>query len=116
MEKRMISKTGIPVYSYANPAQHSFFISLFVRAGSMCEDKSGISHFFEHLAIRNINYGMDGALYAILDKYGLEFNASTSSEMIQFYLTGATRHFKLGADIITRVLGELKLPRGEIDR
>lgn len=116
MEKSIISKNGIPVYSYTNDAQHSFFISLFVRAGSMFEDESGVSHFFEHAAIRNINYIMSGELYAILDRFGLEFNATTSSEMIQFYITGAKRHVRLGADIIVRVLEEIKLPASEIDR
>lgn len=116
MEKKIISKTGIPVFSYTNGAQNSFFISLFVRAGSMFEEQSGISHFFEHVAIRNINYIMSGELYAILDRFGLEFNATTSSEMVQFYITGAKRHVRLGADIIARVLEEIKLPSAEIDR
>lgn len=116
MEKKIISKTGIPVFSYANSAQNSFFISLFVRAGSMFEKESGISHFFEHVAIRNINYIMSGELYAILDRFGLEFNATTSSEMVQFYITGAKRHVRLGADLISRVLEQIKLPSAEIDR
>lgn len=116
MEKRITSATGIPVYTYTNDSQHSFFISLFVRAGSMFESERGISHFFEHVAIRNINYIMSGELYAILDRFGLEFNATTSSEMVQFYITGAKRHVRLGADIIVRVLEQIKLPASEIDR
>lgn len=117
MERKIIAKNGIPVYSYANSAQHSFFISLFLRAGSMYEDEreSGITHFFEHVAIRNINYLMGGELYAILDKYGLEFNASTYSEMVQFYITGATANFGVAADIISRLLLPVALPKSEID-
>ena len=116
MEKLLMSKNGIPVYSYVNPSQNSFFISLFLRAGSMFECESGVTHFFEHVAIRNINYVMSGELYAILDRFGLEFNASTSNEMVQFYITGAKKHIRLGADIIVRVLDEIKLPKSEIDR
>ena len=116
MEREHIGRSGIPVYSYTNPAQHSFFISLILRAGSMFENESGITHFFEHVAIRNINYKMSGKLYAVLDKYGLEFNASTSNEMVQFYITGAKEHFRLGAEILTRVLSNIELPASEVDR
>ena len=116
MEKRIFSKGGIPVCIYENPAQSSFFISVFVRAGSMFEQESGITHFFEHIAIRNINYAMSGELYAILDRFGLEFNATTANETVQFYITGASKHLRLGADIIVRVLDKIRLPGAEIDR
>ena len=116
MEKSITTRSGVPIYSYTNNSQHSFFISLFVRAGSMFEEHSGITHFFEHVAIRNVNYIMSGELYAVLDRHGLEFNASTSNEMVQFYITGAGKHFKLGAEIITRVLSEITLPGSEVDR
>ncbi len=116
MEKKITTASGVPIYSYTNPAQNSFFISLFVRAGSMFEEQSGITHFFEHVAIRNVNYMMSGELYAVLDRYGLEFNASTSNEMVQFYITGADANFRLGAEIITRVLSGIALPSSEIDR
>ena len=86
-EKRTVAKNGIPVYSFTNEKSHSFYISMFLKAGCMYEreDESGITHFLEHVVIRNINKLMDGRLYRELDKYGLEFNASTYSEMVQFY-------------------------------
>ena len=117
MEKTLTSKNGIPVYSYTNPSQHSFFISLFLRAGSMYEsvEESGITHFFEHVAIRNINYLMGGELYSTLDKYGLEFNASTYSEMVQFYITGASENFRIAAEIISKLFLPVSLPKGEVD-
>ena len=116
MERRFMSKCGVPIYSYLNMSLHTFHISLYLRLGSMFEDISGITHFFEHIAIRNVNYAMGGELYALLDKYGLEFNASTSSEMVQFYITGASQHADVGARLISRVLGELVLPSSEINR
>ena len=116
MERRVISSCGVPIYSYLNTAQHTFHISLYLRLGSMFEDISGITHFFEHVAIRNINYAMGGELYSMLDKYGLEFNASTSFEMVQFYITGASEHADVGASLITEVLRELVLPTSEINR
>ena len=86
MEKRCVTKNGIEIYSYKNPSLHSFFISLFLRAGSMYEEErdSGITHFLEHVAIRNVNKLSGGGLYAELDRRGVEFNASTYSSTLTF--------------------------------
>ena len=75
-EREYTSKNGVKVYGYKNPALHSFYISLFVRAGMLYENESelGITHFLEHAIIRNVNkiYGMK--LYSELDNRALEFN------------------------------------------
>lgn len=116
-ENNIKTSNGVNVYFYKNPALHGFYISLFVRAGVMYEDEkySGITHFFEHAAIRNVNklYGMN--LYSMLDKYGIDFNASTFSEMVQFYVSGADRHFDIGAEIISKLLEPITLAKSEID-
>ncbi len=118
MERKAYTKGGIPVYIYDNKDSHSFFLSLFVKAGSIYESdtEAGITHFFEHVAIRNVNCNMGGTLYNTLDKYGLEFNASTYSEMVQFYISGAPKNFSLAADIFSRLLSPISLPKSEIDR
>ena len=116
-EKEYVSKNGIKVYTFANPAQHGFYLSLFVRAGSIYEkeNESGITHFLEHIAIRNIHHLMGERLYAELDKYGLEFNASTFNEMVHFYVSGAAEHFAKAAEILCRVFSRIALPKSEID-
>lgn len=117
-EKKYTAKNGIPIYVYENPASHGFFISLFLKSGAMyeAECESGITHFLEHVAIRNVNHRMNGELYPLLDKHGIEFNASTYSEMVQFYLTGARSKFRIGADVIGRLFDEISLPPSEIDK
>ena len=117
MQKRYVAKNGIEIYGYKNPSQHGFFISLFVRAGSMYESErdSGIGHFAEHVLVRNVNKIMGGELYAELDGRGLEFNASSYSEMIQFYVSGAAANFRFGADVITKILSPIVLDRSEVD-
>jgi predicted Zn-dependent peptidase len=79
------------------------------------ERDNGITHFLEHVAIRNINKLTGGELYSLLDKQGIEFNASTYSEMVQFYTSGATESFRTGADIITKVFSPIILDKSEID-
>ena len=113
-EECRITQNGISVYDYKNPSLHSFFISLFVRSGSMQESLPGITHFLEHVAIRNVGAVMGGELYPTLDRLGMEFNASTYSEMVQFYITGASANFDTAAKIIARLLSPISLPPEEI--
>ena len=116
-EVKRITKNGVAVYSYRNPGLHGFYISVFVKAGCMYEDEkyAGITHFLEHILIRNVNalYGME--LYPLLDKRGLEFNASTYSEMVQFYVSGSSANFKLGAEILSKILCPVSLSAKDID-
>ena len=119
MEKERVITTanGVKIHYYKNPSLHGFYISLFVRAGSIYESpsESGITHFFEHAAIRNINKLYDMKLYSELDKRGVEFNASTFSEMVQFYVSGSSEEFSFGGEVITKVFEPLILSRAEID-
>ena len=116
-EQRYLSKGGVAVYGYKNPGLNSFHLSLFLKAGCMYEreGEGGITHFFEHIAIRNVNECMGGALYPTLDRYGLEFNASTYSEMVQFYISGASKNFTIGAKLITRLLSPIALSASDIN-
>lgn len=116
MENKRESASGIKIYDYRSAASHGFYISLFFRAGSMYEreEECGITHFFEHAAIRNVNCLMGGELYRTLDRCGIEFNASTYSEMVQFYITGARGSFRVAAEIIANLLSPIVLPIEDI--
>ena len=109
---------NIPVHYYKNPSQHGFFLALYVKSGSMYEGEGecGITHFFEHAAIRNVNHSMGGGLYPYLDSLGLEFNASTYSEMVQFYLSGNSGAFAPAAEILSRIFLPITLPGEELVR
>lgn len=117
MEKCITAENGIKIYGYKNPSLHGFFISLFLKGGSMyeSEDECGITHFLEHVLVRNVNklYGMK--LYSELDRHGLEFNASTYAEMVQFYLSGASKNFKRAADAAVKLLSPIVLSKSEVD-
>ena len=115
-EEHRSTLSGVDVFSYRNENLHGFHLSLFVRAGSMYEsdDECGISHFFEHAAIRNVNRVMNGGLYVALDAHGVEFNASTYSEMIQFYTGGAEKNFRFASEVLLKVLSPIALDATEI--
>ena len=116
MEKRIDTISGIPVYSYLNPHLHKFCLCMYVKGGSMYERKTenGISHFFEHVVIRNINVLMEGGLYQVLDRLGLSFNGCTYKEFIQFSISGASCHFQEAAGIFARLLDPLVLSEKEV--
>ena len=120
MEKEKVWRTnGAPdIFGYKNPSSNSVFISLFLRAGGMFGDEGvpGITHFLEHIMIRNIDKTMDGALYSTLDREGLEFNASTYSEMVQFYITGAKEKIGIAKKILLHIFSPIILSAEEIAR
>ena len=117
MEKRYLTDNGIEIFGYKNPSLHGFFISLFLRAGSMYESErdNGITHFFEHVSIRNVNKLMNGGLYSALDRNGVEFNASTYSEMVQFYVSGASEKFGFASEVLAKLFSPIALDSSEID-
>ena len=117
MEQLFKTKSGVRVYAYRNSALHGFYLSLYVQTGSLYESEreSGMAHFLEHACIRNMNALTDGKLYALLDRYGMECNASTYNDMIQFYISGASEHFEKGARMMTLLLSPLILSKDEVD-
>ena len=117
IEQKRIAENGIPVYSIPNDASHGFYISMFLKSGTMYEGEGecGITHFLEHALIRNVNCIMDGELYSLLDKCGMEFNASTYNEMVQFYVSGNSNNFRIGADIISLLLSPIRLSGEELE-
>ena len=112
-EKEYRTAHGVPIYVYPNPALHGFYASIFIRTGSMYEPhgKEGISHLLEHCLIRNVNELYGGKMYSMLDRHGIEFNASTFSEMIQIYVSGAVERFSMGVDVLTKVFSPIVLDR-----
>lgn len=116
MEKRFVTENNVEIFSYPGEHLHSFCIGLYLKAGSLyeAEEENGITHFLEHVVIRNINWLMEGQLYSRLDQLGLMFNACTYKEFVQFEITGAKKHFREAVDIFIRLFEPISLPASEI--
>lgn len=116
LEERYITPKGIEIYGIRNPSQHGFFASLFLRSGSMHESDgdAGITHLLEHILIKNVNKVMGDELYPTLDRLGIEFNAGTYSEMVQFYVSGAADKASVCCEILTKLLSDIILTPAEI--
>ena len=117
MEQTFQTRNGIQIYTYPNEHLHSFCIALYVKAGCLyeTEDTSGITHFMEHIAFRNIDHIMEHHLYEYLDSHGLSFNATTYKEFVQFSITGSLKYFNQAAEILTMVMHPLVLSKEELD-
>ena len=113
-EEKITTKNGVDVYYYQNPSLHGFYISLYLRAGSMFESHQGITHFLEHASIRNVDTLMGGSLYSTLDRYGIEFNATTYNELVQFYMSGAAANFDVAAELFAKLLSPIVLSPNEL--
>lgn len=113
-EEKITTGNGVDVYYYKNPNLHGFYLSLYLRAGSMFEDHQGITHFLEHASIRNVDAMMGGKLYSTLDRCGIEFNATTYNELVQFYMSGACANFDIAAEIFAKLLSPIILSPKEI--
>lgn len=117
MEQSHVTSNGVRVYNYQNKKIGSFAISLFLRCGLTYESEndSGFSHFFEHMVFRNINAEMGGKLYETLDRYGLDFNACTYVNFIEFKIRGAAAHFDDAAMIICKALSPIVIGKEELE-
>ncbi len=116
MEKQYVTNNGMKIFHYPGDHLHSFCVSLYFKAGSLYETEAenGITHFLEHIVIRNINFLMGGTLYGHLDRLGLMFNACTYKEFVQFELTGAKAHIREAMDVLVKVFEPICLPVSEI--
>lgn len=117
MEKCYVTNNHVNIFHYPGDHLHGFCISLYLNGGSIyeSEDENGVSHFLEHVLIRNINYLMDGQLYKYLDKMGLMFNACTYKEFVQFEITGAAKNFCKAVDVFVKLFEAIELPVSEIN-
>ncbi len=115
VERATTLENGVLLYSYSLPHTHSFVISVFLRAGCLfeSESESGITHLFEHMVFRNVNASYSGKLYSLLDRYGLDFNATTYNEMVHFYISGVPSSFRVAAEIISRVFDPINISATE---
>lgn len=117
MKNLHVTSNRARIYHERDERLHSFCLCFYINAGSMYESRveNGISHFFEHVIFRNIHHLMDHSLYQTLDRLGLDFNATTYKEFMEFTITGAPDHFLEAAKIITMILAPLSLSEEEID-
>lgn len=110
MEQQL--SNGIWLVDCRNSLYHSFCIGVYLRAGSMYEEekRNGITHLFEHCVFRNIKSRYPD-FYDQLSRNGLDFNARTYREFIQFELSGIPSGAQFALEILAGIFLPLRLSR-----
>lgn len=96
---------GIKLIDCTNAVYHSFCIGVYIKAGCMYEPEqwNGITHLYEHCVFRNIKKQYSEDFYELLTRHGLDFNACTYKEFVQFELTGIPSGVGFAADILSKL-------------
>ncbi|MDH4358336.1 MAG: insulinase family protein [Candidatus Berkelbacteria bacterium] len=81
------------------------------------EDKSGISHFLEHVFFKGSkNYPTAQDLAKKLDGLGANYNAFTSEEYTGFYIQSAANDFSSSLNVLSDMFLNPLFPEAEVER
>ncbi len=114
MREKSVIVNGVNIYSLLNPNLRSFCLCLYIRAGSIFETSAdnGISHLFEHIVFRNVKSKYE-SIYEQLALHGLDIQARTYKEFIQFEINGPSYEFQFGADVLYHIFDEIEISKEE---
>ena len=120
--KQIISgelKNGIRYVLAELPWLHTISVNVELEIGSRFEDKKeeGLSHFLEHLAFRGTEKRKSSELInRELDEKGAEYNAETSLETTEYYLTTVTENSGWAVEILADLVGNLKIKENDFEK
>lgn len=93
---------GVKVVTCKIPYAYSVYIGIWVKAGSMYENKTinGISHFIEHMVFKGSKLRSARQIAEEMDSIGGQLNGFTEKESTCFYIKVLNTHVKQGLDIL----------------
>lgn len=88
---------------YVNAKTNIFFSSITIKIGSIDEiaGENGLAHFFEHMIFKGTTTSSSQDILLTLDSIGANYNASTSYEETQYYISGKMSDYSI---ILTTLL------------
>jgi predicted Zn-dependent peptidase len=110
---------GLRVLTVPMPSLESATITVWVRTGSMFEDKkvNGISHFLEHMAFKGgKKYKNAKEVSEAVDNLGAINNAGTSKEWTNFWIKTSVSNLEKAFDILSDITLSPALSQVEIDK
>lgn len=116
--KRTVLKNGIVVL-YEKRNTPSVVAEVCVKTGSLDENSSqrGISHFLEHLLFEGTEKWPNAKLIANeIEKYGGDFNASTTQEGTYYYIRSLKKHFPIVLDILSDMMKNPILTKDAVNK
>lgn len=108
--------TGQKLYVKPIHTQPIITVNTWFNVGSVQEnaENNGLSHFLEHLIFKGTKTYAKGAIDRIFSEKGADFNATTSKDYTQFYVTVAKPYFKEILDVHADMLVNAAIPEDEL--
>ncbi len=109
MKEQKFHVNGVNLYALTNENLNGFCISVYIRAGSIYENKNnnGITHLFEHTVFRNIKKKFGDEFYELLDLNGITFSGSTYKEFLCFTVEAPRFGFQFACEVICSIFDSL---------
>ncbi len=111
-------KNGLTILTENLPHLRSVALSVWIRRGSRHEaaERSGISHFLEHLLFKGTRKRSARQLALDIDAIGGQMDAFTSREYVGFYVKALDSHLPEALDLLSEIVLLPSFPGPEIDR
>ena len=115
--QKTVLKNGVRVITESHPFTRAVSVGVFVQAGTRHENprKAGLTHFLEHLVFKGTKTRSAYDLAKVLDAVGGDLNAYTTREYTCFHATSLREHLGLSLDVLTDLLTQPKLARGDFE-
>jgi len=115
--QQFVLKNGLKVICIPLENSTSISVGIFIKAGSRNETKNnnGIAHFLEHLTFKGTKNRNGTKLIQTLDNVGASYNASTSYQYTNYYISGNPKNIYLFIDIIIDLFSNPTLSTDDIN-
>lgn len=115
--QKTVLKNGVRVITESHPFTRAVSVGVFVQAGTRHENprKAGLTHFLEHLVFKGTKKRSAYDLAKVLDAVGGDLNAYTTREYTCFHATSLKEHLGLSLDVLTDLLTQPRLARGDFE-
>lgn len=118
MFKKEHLSNGIPVVMEQLKNMRSVALGIWVKVGSRDEEfnKSGISHFLEHMFFKGTVKRTAKDIAVEIDSLGGELNAFTSKESTTFYVKILDEYLEKGIELLSDIFLHSKFPEEDIEK
>jgi predicted Zn-dependent peptidase len=117
IQKRTM-KNGLVVASEVMPHLRSVSLGVWLKCGSRFEEaeKTGISHFIEHLLFKGTEKRSAADIAEAIDSVGGQLNAFTEKEYVGFYAKILDEHLPFAFDLMSDIVLNPTFPVSEMKR
>jgi predicted Zn-dependent peptidase len=116
--QKKVMKNGLVIASEVMPHLRSVSLGVWVKCGSRFEkaEKTGISHFIEHLLFKGTKTRSAARIAESIDSVGGQLNAFTEKEYVGFYAKVLDEHLPFAFELVSDIVLNPVFPTIEIRR